>query len=148
MAINFDFPPLYDPLTKNSKDYLSNSWQSWIGTFVQTLIQKLIFWSVVTNSQQMQITNGYFTKGASQLLLTLPLTSDVGDEIEVAAINAAGWKITQNSGQQIQVKNTTTTLGTGGSLASTAIGDTARIVCFVANTSWILLSSEGTLTVT
>lgn len=148
MAINFDDPPIYDVLTKNSNDYLSAVWQSWLATFFQTVIQKFIFWSVVTTNQTMQITNGYFANGSAQVVLTLPLTADIGDTIEVAAINANGWKIAQNAGQQIQVRNTATTVGVTGSLASTAIGDTARIVCFAENTTWILLSHEGTLAVT
>lgn len=38
MAADFDGPPLYDPLTKQSKDYLSDVYISWISTFVDTLI--------------------------------------------------------------------------------------------------------------
>lgn len=147
MGINLDDPPLYDPLTKASRDHMSNIWTSWFATFFQTVIQKFIFWQVVTTSQRMQVTNGYFANGAGPLTLTLPLTSDIGDELDVYAMNANGWIIAQNAGQQIQVRNTTTTLGTGGSLASTAIGDTARLICSVTNTNWVLISHEGTLAV-
>lgn len=37
MADNFDIPPLYDPLTRESKDYLNNIWLTWFATFIQTL---------------------------------------------------------------------------------------------------------------
>lgn len=147
MGLNIDTPNIYDVLTKNTKDYLSEYWQSWLGTFVQTVIQKFMFWKVVTVNQNMQVTNGYIANGPAKVVLTLPTSSDVGDIIETAALNAAGWQIAQNAGQQIQVRNTATTAGTAGSLSSTAIGDAARIVCTVENTSWLLLSHEGTLTV-
>lgn len=148
MAVNLDSPPIYDPILKKGTENLHPFWQEWLATFFQSVQQKLFITTVVTTSQTMQITNRYFANGSGLVTLTLPLTSDVGDEIEVAAINANGWLIAQNTGQQIQVRNTTTTLGTGGSLASTAIGDAARICCTVANTKWILLSHEGTLSVT
>lgn len=147
MAINLDSPPIYDILTKNNKDYLTDNWQSWLGTFFQTVVQKFIFWNVITNNLTMQITNGYITNGLSPLILTLPLTSDIGDTIEITSFNANGWHIAQNSGQQIQVRNITTTLGSGGSLSSTSIGDSVRIMCTFQNLKWVVLSHEGTLTV-
>lgn len=146
MAINFDDPPLYDPLTRNG-DYMSPIYQSWLATFFQTLIQKLIFWQVVKINTQMQITNGYIANGAAIVLLNLPLKSEVGDEIEVGAMNAAGWTITQNAGQFIQFGAAVTTIGLTGSLSSAAIGDTARIVCVVENQEWLVLSSQGALVV-
>lgn len=146
MAINFDDPPLYDPFTKKG-DYMSPIFQSWLATFFQTVIQKLLFWQVTKVNMQMQITNGYIANGPAKLNFNLPLKSDVGDEIEVAAMNAAGWKITQNNGQFIQFGAIPTTVGTTGSLSSAAIGSTARIVCSVENVEWIVLSNVGALIV-
>lgn len=143
MAINLDSPPLYDVLTKKQNDYLSEIWQSWLGTFYQTLVQKFELWSLVINNLTMEITNGYYCNGATQLSLLLPVTADVGDYIEVAAINAAGWKVIQNATQQIQVGSVSTTLGITGSLSSGAIGDTVKISCYITNTHWIVLSSAN-----
>lgn len=37
MATDFDDPPVYDALTKNDNDYMSDGWVIWISTFFQTL---------------------------------------------------------------------------------------------------------------
>ena len=35
---DIDMPPLYDTLTKENKEHLSNIWIGWLSTFYQTLI--------------------------------------------------------------------------------------------------------------
>lgn len=95
-------------------------------------------WSVIVADQTVANGNGYFCNGASTLELTLPAVSNVGDTFKVAAMNANGWKIIQGAGQYIQYGNQTTTVGAGGTLATTQIGDTAEFVCHVANTGWFV----------
>lgn len=146
MAINFDNPPLYDNFTDKG-DRMSNLFRDWLATFFQTVIQKLLFSQVVTTNQQMQITNAYYANGTQTVLLALPQSADIGDIIEVAALNANGWQITQTEGQQIRFKTSLTTVGAVGSLASTAIGDVATLKCIVTNTTWMVFANEGTLTV-
>ena len=102
-------------------------------------------WSVITAGQSLVKSNGYFTTGASQLLLPLPTLSQVGDTIEIKANNANGFKITQGAGQVITQGNTNTTVGITGFLESTAIGDSVRIVCSVANTQWDAFPIIGVL---
>jgi hypothetical protein len=102
-------------------------------------------WSVITAGQSLVKSNGYFTTGASQLLLPLPTLSAVGDTIEIKANNANGFKITQGAGQVITQGNTNTTVGITGFLESTAIGDSVRIVCSVANTQWDAFPIIGVL---
>lgn len=41
MATEFDDPPVYDALTKNDNDYMSDGWILWISTFFQTLSEYL-----------------------------------------------------------------------------------------------------------
>lgn len=105
-------------------------------------------WSVITASQTAAIGHGYFCNKAGTLALTLPAASAVGDTVEVANINTTtGTQIAQAAGQQIFIGNTSTTLGATGTLTSTALGDTLRLVCRVANTTYQCVSMIGNWTV-
>ena len=105
-------------------------------------------WSVITANQSAAVNNGYIANKASNLILTLPTTAAVGTLIEVTGMNTAlGWTVAQNAGQQIFFGTSTTTSGTGGSLSSSNTYDAVRLVCNVANTSWIVISSIGNITV-
>lgn len=104
-------------------------------------------WSVITANQTAVVENGYFCNKASTLALTLPTTSAVGDVIEVTNENTAlGVQFTQAAGQQILIGNTNTTLGATGTLTSSAVGDTLKIVCKTANTIWRVSSGWGNWT--
>lgn len=104
-------------------------------------------WSVITANQTAVVNNGYFCNKAGTLALALPATSSVGDVIEVANENTAlGVQFTQAAGQQILIGNTNTTLGATGTLTSSAVGDTLKIVCKVANTIWRVTSIVGNWT--
>jgi hypothetical protein len=102
-------------------------------------------WSVVTSNTAMTPGSGYITNSSSLLTMTLPVTAAVGTLIELAALGTGGWKIAQNASQLIYYGNIITTTGTGGSLSSSRQGDTVSLVCVVANTSWMALSSMGNL---
>lgn len=105
-------------------------------------------WTVVTGTTQTAAaSNGYFTNNAGLVTVTLPTTSAVGDTISVAYMGAGGWKLGQPASNNITFGSTTTTTGTGGSLASVAAGDVVTVVCRIANTSWTVSSSVGNLTV-
>jgi hypothetical protein len=81
---------------------------------------------------------------ASNVTFTLPTTSAFGLVIRVVNAEASfNWTITQAAGQSIQYGIKSTTVGTGGSLTSTSIGDAVELLCIVANTTWIVLSSNG-----
>lgn len=105
-------------------------------------------WSVITANQAFTVNNGFICNKASALVLTLPTVAAVGDLFEVTGINTAlGWQIAQNANQQIFFGNVSTTLGAGGSLASSAIRDGVRLVCVVANLSFNVIYSIGNITV-
>lgn len=94
-------------------------------------------WNVITGtSQAMLPNNGYITDNSGLVTLTLPLTSAVGDEIDIIGKGSGGWLIAQNSGQSIVVGNESTTVGAGGSLASTDAKDSFYMICTVADTEW------------
>lgn len=107
----------------------------------------LAWTALTTTTVSAAVNNGYIATGGSLQTFTLPVTSAVGDIIEIAGSGTGGWKLAQNASQNARYGNTITATGTGGSLASTAQGDTLRGVCSVANTSWVILSSVGNLTV-
>lgn len=104
-------------------------------------------WTVVNAATQtLAVNNGYISNNGAGVVFSLPTTCAVGSIFIVTAKIAAGWSITQSAGQMIQFGKFNTTTGAGGSLASTQVGDTACIVCDVANTSFIVLSSLGDIT--
>lgn len=108
-----------------------------------------VTWSVVTSSTQTaSVNNGYIANYSGLCVITLPTTAAAGTVLGVSGMNnATGWKIAQNSGQQIFFGTSSTTSGTGGSLASSSTYDSVYMVCNVANTSWIVLGSVGNITV-
>lgn len=104
-------------------------------------------WSTITANQTAAVNNGYFCNKAGTLALALPAASAVGDVIEVANINTAtGIQFTQAANQQIFIANTSTTLGAAGTLTSSAVGDTLKIVCRTANLVWQTTSMIGNWT--
>lgn len=105
-------------------------------------------WSVITVDQTAAINNGYFIDKVGTLFLALPAVSAVGDIIEVANINSTtGTRITQAAGEQIFIASLSTTLGVGGTLTSTLVGDTLKLVCRTANTTWQCVAMIGNWTV-
>lgn len=108
-------------------------------------------WQVVTaNTITMVQDNGYLCNISNMtfapLQLTLPASAAVGDTFWVVAMNTGGWQVKQNAGQQIQIASVTTTVGTGGSISSTSIGDAVIIVCNTANTGFSAFPITGNIT--
>ena len=107
-------------------------------------------WSAAAADAGMAVNTGYInTKPAALLTMTLPATAAVGTTIilQGSAVGANGWLIAQNALQNIQIGNQTTTIGVGGSLASTDDNDAVSLVCTVADTTWNAYSIVGNITV-
>jgi len=104
-------------------------------------------WTVVTGSSQtIAKAHGYISNNAGLITYTLPSTAAVGDRFVITSINATGsWTIVENASQTIKFGTVDTTVTTG-SLSSSAKGDTVDIICTVANTNFIVLSSVGNIT--
>jgi hypothetical protein len=102
-------------------------------------------WNAITANQSLVADNSYVvTSGA--LSLALPTTAAFGTEIVVSLYNTGtSWVITQAAGQRIQFGSSATTTGTGGNLASTAAGDTVKLVCVIANTAWLVIYTIGNI---
>jgi hypothetical protein len=104
-----------------------------------------VIWSTITTSQTAQNFKGYITNGGSRVNITLPTTAAVGSIIEVFNLNANGWSISQNTNQYIIFGSVQTTT-TSGSLSSTQIGDSVKLICVFANNGWAVVSSIGNIT--
>jgi hypothetical protein len=96
----------------------------------------------------MTVNSGYLANNAARVNMALPASAPVGAVLRVTGAGAGGWLISQGAGQQIYFGNTQTTAGTGGSLQSTAIRDSVKLSCVVANTTWNVVASVGSITVT
>jgi hypothetical protein len=107
-----------------------------------------IGWNVVTTNTAMSPENGYIANGGSLITLTLPSTAVVGTALAAINLSTGGFTIAQNVGQNIMIGSSVSTTGTGGSVSSTAQGDSVYLICAVANTTWITLSGvQGNLTI-
>ena len=106
-------------------------------------------WKVINANQALVNGEGYFVDtSGGPISLSLPVTAALGDHFKIYNLNAANQvTITQGAGQQIRIASAATTAGAGGSLATTAAGDSLEIVCSVANNNFNVVSLIGNITV-
>ena len=106
-------------------------------------------WQTISANQTLAVNNGYICIApGGALSLALPAVSAVGDIIAVVLDGATSWTITQpNAATQIRVAANQTTLGVGGSLASTSVGDTVYLICETANARWVVPNFIGNITI-
>ena len=109
-------------------------------------------WVDETGAAVTMVTNTGYTSddGATLVTFTLPTSAAIGDFVEIQGKGAGLWKIAQAASQQIFFGNTSTTAGTGGSLASTLQYDAVKLRALTtgATSTWSVVSSIGNLTVT
>lgn len=101
-------------------------------------------------SQTIAVNNYYIADNAGLCTFTLPATASLGDVFWVAGGNAGGgWLIAQNANQALRIGSSTSTVGVGGSIASTASTDSVQFLCTVAgaSTRWTAITSMGALAV-
>lgn len=115
------------------------------GTLATTT--QTVTWVDASVSQTMAPQTGYKVNGSGLISLALPTTAAENTVIEVAGYSASGWIITQSAGQQILFDAVATTLGATGSVASVNRYDCIRLLVAVANTTFVVLSSMGNLTI-
>lgn len=87
----------------------------------------------------------YHVNSGSRITLTLPATAAVGDQFPIRGMGAGGWQLAQASGQTIHAAIDTTT-GTGGYVQSQTPYDGVTIECVTANTDFVIIAQQGTLT--
>lgn len=94
-----------------------------------------IAWANISGTTQAAAVNtGYVVGNASQTTITLPATAALGSVVIIQGKGAAGWILTANSGQVIQVGQSAT--ATAGTVTSAAAFDAIQVVCITANTTW------------
>jgi hypothetical protein len=94
--------------------------------------------------------NSYVCSNSAQTSISLPATSAVGDFLLVVgtSANTGGIKITQATGQEIFQTTNHSTSGATGNVATGAANTSMLLVCTAANTTWMILSNQGTVTFT
>ena len=96
-------------------------------------------------TQTMTTSTDYWTKNIGLTTFTLPTTCAAGTTMEVVGYGAGGWTVAQNALQSIVYEGVSSTIGTGGSISSTAASDVVRFLCVVANITWEAVSFSGSL---
>lgn len=109
-------------------------------------------WNVITANQTLAVNNGYFVNGVGALNnLLLPASAAVGDTISIWDVGGNGFTVTQGAGQSAIVGTSTTTVGVGGSIQSTAKGNRIDLINWTANTGFaadIAMSAGASIIVT
>lgn len=100
---------------------------------------------ITGTTQSAAVNVKYIANNAGVVTITLPTTAIQGDQVLIRGKGAGGWKLAQNASQVIHGATDTTT-GTGGSLASQTRYDCVTVECITANTGWIIINKQGTLT--
>jgi hypothetical protein len=139
-------PPVAGTLSAGSGVSISNG----AGSITISATGGGLTWNDITGtSATASANNGYLADNGSLVTITLPTTAAQFSVVAVAGGNSGsgGWKIAQNSGQQINFGTASTTSGVGGSLASTKQYDAVYLLCTTANTNFVVLNSVGNITI-
>lgn len=88
----------------------------------------------------------YMANRGGGVAFALPATAAFGDMFAITGFLGL-WSITQGAGQSIRYGAFTTTVGAGGSIVATNVGDCVYARCIVTNTTWRITSSIGNLVV-
>ncbi len=106
-------------------------------------------WNVILNTgtTTASINQGYISTSSSIVTLTLPATAAVGSVIDMVGQGSGGWKIGLPASTVIHFGNLDTTTGVSGYISSLNRYDGVRLVNVVANTEWVVVNAQGTMTV-
>lgn len=104
-------------------------------------------WTVEVGDTNMVVNHGYGSNKAGAIAFTLPASSVIGATVSIQGMQGS-WNVVQGAGQQIHIGSATaSTLGAGGSIASTNAFDAIELVCLVADTIWYARSVIGNITI-
>lgn len=90
---------------------------------------------VLTPTQALAVNTGYVTDHTN-VIYTLPATAVLGDTIKIVG-KLGITMVAQNAGQQIVMSSSTTTVGVGGSITGTNVGDCVELICITAGASTV-----------
>lgn len=94
--------------------------------------------SVAGTTQAASVNTIYLIANASQTTVTLPATAAIGSIVGIDGLGAAGWIMTANTGQTINIGQTATS--SGGTVTSAAANNCITVRCVVANTTWTMVA--------
>ncbi len=143
-AVTITEPSIAGQISKPVYNALSSTTAAFInmrGKIIPESSLPQLTWLKVISSTPLVVSKGFWADSASPLSFSLPAAAVAGSEFRVVGIASGGWTITQGAGQQIRYGNTQTTSGAGGSIASTAIGDSIHLVCDTANTHFTVVDA-------
>jgi len=128
-----------------------NGWLDSTDTNVQASLDELDdsrrATEVTGASQTCAINRSYVANRGSLVTFTLPSVAKLGDEIEITGQGTGGWKIEQLANQYINNVSVTSTIGVGGSFASTQRFDHIRLKCTTANLGFTVCGGTGNWTI-
>ena len=93
----------------------------------------------------MVANTSYISDLGSLLTFNVPATVAQGVVFEIAGKGAGGWIMQFNTGQVGHLNSSATS--SAGSFASTNQWNCIKVLCVTANTTFVVLTSEGTITV-
>jgi hypothetical protein len=97
---------------------------------------------VTAATQAMAVNTAYGANRGAGVTFTLPATAVAGTVMKIVGMLGL-WVLAQNAGQSVEVGMFTTTVGAGGSLTATNLGDCITLRCIVADTTWRIESMMG-----
>jgi hypothetical protein len=135
--------------TGSAGQFLVSNGSSADPTF-QTATPQLTVTPVAGTSQAMVVNTNYIANAVGQTTFTLPTTAAVGSIISIvgSALNTGGWKVTYTTGQIIWGPAGSSTVTTGNASSAAAAAQCMKIMCVVANTTWVIQDNSGTITLT
>ena len=132
----------------NSGDVLTSQGSSSVPVWAPASGGAGFTWAAAPSNASLVNGQGAINTKVTLLTMTLPATAAVGTQVAVqgSSTGAGGWVIAQNALQSIWCQGTQSTVGTGGSLASTLPSDGVILLCTGANT-WNTIWVGGNITV-
>lgn len=139
-------PPVPNTLTAGANISIGNT--AGVITIAATGLAGIGWTEVTGASQTMVADSGYVSNRATLVTFTLPVTAAFGTLIYLQGLGVGGWIIAQGAGQSINIGSVSSTVGVGGSVASTDEYDSVALLCVAASTQWAALTGvQGILTI-
>jgi len=117
------------------------------GVTVSSVASGMGYNEIAGTTQQAVADTVYTCNNAGLVTVTLPDTAAVGTTLGIIGKGAGGFLIAQNASESIHVGTVTSTVGVGGSVASTEQYDVIYMVCTVADLTWTATQMIGNLTI-